>query len=365
MTCARSLRWLFWRRCCRLGSSCPARPKQAVIDWVKPVITGIGIAGVPVGSTRTIGSAGTAIVGTIDISSSPAALRPTGRRVDKRASSVPLLDNRDCTAFLQWALAQRDFRWLGFRKVRRQVCKRLNRRIRELGLEDFVAYRRRLEADPAEWRAFDECCPITISRFYRDRSVFEALRRLALPDIAARAACERRATRIWSVGCASGEEPYTLKIIWDSDIAPSFPDTPVAILATDIDETALARAHRGCFEPTSLRELPSHLVALAFDRVGALYCIKPKHREGIEFLKQDLRRETPGVRFDLILCRYVAFTYFADALQRQVLMSLTHRLAAHGYLVIGTHERLPSVEPALEPLPGTPQIFKLVMPAEH
>jgi chemotaxis protein methyltransferase CheR len=95
------------------------------------------------------------------------------------------VDDRDCTAFLQWALPQRDLRWPGFRKVRRQVCKRLKRRIRELGLGDLAAYRSRLEADPAEWRAFDECCHITISRFFRDRGVFEVLRTYVLPDIAA------------------------------------------------------------------------------------------------------------------------------------------------------------------------------------
>lgn len=267
------------------------------------------------------------------------------------------MDDRDCTAFLQWALAQRDFRWQGFRKVRRQVCKRLKARIRELGLDDFAAYRRHLEANPAEWAVFDACCPITISRFFRDRSVFETLVSSVLPEIAARAARERRAARIWSAGCASGEEPYTLKIIWDCEIAPTFPDLRVSIVATDVDEAVLARARRGCFEPASLRELPPRLVARAFDRVGALHCVRPKHREGIDFLRQDLRREMPALRFDLVLCRYVAFTYFAEPLQRQVLAGILDRLVPHGYLVLGTHERLPSVEPALMPLSGAPQIF--------
>ncbi len=230
--------------------------------------------------------------------------------------------------------------------------------MRELGLDDFAAYRRRLEADHAEWAAFDECCPITISRFFRDRSVFEVLRERLLPEIAARAVREGRAAQIWSAGCASGEEPYTLKIIWDCDVARSFPDATVSITATDVDESVLARARRGCFEPSSLRELSSHFVEEAFDRVGPLYCIKPRHREGIVFLHQDLRTETPASPFDLILCRYVAFTYFAERLQRQVLMRMPDRLAPHGYLVIGTHERLPSDGPPLKPLPGMPQIFK-------
>lgn len=267
------------------------------------------------------------------------------------------MDDRDCSAFLQWALPQHNLRWPGFRKVRRQVCKRLKLRIGELGLDGFAAYRRRLELDPAEWRAFDECCHITISRFLRDKGVFEVLRKRVLPDIAARLAGERRAAYIWSAGCASGEEPYTLKIIWDEEVVRSFPGAHLSIVATDIDRAMLDRACRGCFAPTSLRELPQHFVHQAFDRKGALYCIRSRYREGVEFLHQDLRWEAPDRLFDLILCRYVAFTYFAEALQRQVLMRLIDRLAPHGYLAIGTHEQLPIGAVTLQPLSGASQIF--------
>ncbi len=82
----------------------------------------------------------------------------------------------DCTAFLQWALPQAGLHWPGFRKVRRQVCKRLTRRLRELGLDNFAAYRARLQGDPTEWRVLDECCHITISRFCREAAVFQVLR---------------------------------------------------------------------------------------------------------------------------------------------------------------------------------------------
>ena len=268
------------------------------------------------------------------------------------------MDDRDCTAFLQWALPQRDLRWRGFRKVRRQVCKRLKRRIRELGLGDLAAYRSRLEADLAEWRAFDEYCHITISRFFRDRGVFEVLRTHVLPDIAARIARERRVAHIWSAGCASGEEPYTLKIIWDCEVTLSFADARASIVATDVDEAVLARARQGCFEPTSLRELPPNFVEQAFDRVGPLHCIKTQYREGVEFLHQDLRKESPGLLFDLILCRNVAFTYFAAPLQRQALARIIGRLAPHGYLAIGAHERLPNVQPSLTQLSGAPGILQ-------
>jgi chemotaxis protein methyltransferase CheR len=279
-------------------------------------------------------------------------------------SREPGADDTDCTAFLQWALPQLDLRWRGFRKVRRQVCKRLKRRMRELGMDNFAAYRTRLEADPTEWRAFDECCHITISRFFRDRGVFEALRQHVLPGIAARAKREGRVARIWSAGCASGEEPYTVKILWDLEIANMHPGVALSIIATDVDETMLARAQKGCFEATSLHELPRHLIEQAFDHVGPLFCVRPRHREAIDFLYQDLRTQAPTHLFDLILCRYVAFTYFALPLQRQVLARFADRLLPNGYLVIGTHEQLPGDGPALAPLVGAPQIFEKGMARE-
>jgi chemotaxis protein methyltransferase CheR len=273
------------------------------------------------------------------------------------------MNDADCTAFLQWALPQLELRWPGYRKVRRQVCKRLRKRMGELGLANFAAYRARLEADPAEWQVLDECCHITISRFFRDRGVFEALRRRVLPDIAARAKREQRAARIWSAGCASGEEAYTLKILWDLEAAKSCPDVALSIFATDIDETMLARAREGCFKPTSLHELPPHLIEQAFERAGALFCVKAAHRDGIEFSYQDLRTDTPATLFDLILCRYVAFTYFAPALQQEVLDRLIDRLLPNGYLAIGTHERLPE-NAALTPQAGAPLIFQKTAPAD-
>ena len=268
------------------------------------------------------------------------------------------MNDTDCTAFLQWALPQLELRWPGFRKVRRQVCKRLKQRMRDLGLDNYSAYRVRLEADPSEWQIFDECCHITISRFFRDRGIFEVVRRQVLPDIAARAKREGRDAQVWSAGCASGEEPYTLKILWDVEVASAYPGVSLSIIASDVDKAMLTRAREGCFERTSLHELPPPLIEQAFDRLGPQYCVKPKHREGIEFLDQDLRTEMPPRIFDLILCRFVAFTYFAVPLQRKVLASMLERLRPQGYLVIGSHEQLPSDATELAALDSTPQIFQ-------
>ena len=268
------------------------------------------------------------------------------------------MSDRECTAFLQWALPQIELRWPGFRKVRNQVCKRLRARMRDLGLDDYSAYRARLEADASEWQIFDECCHITISRFFRDRGIFEVVRSVVLPDVAARAKREARTAEVWSAGCASGEEPYTIKMLWDVEIARGDPGVALSIVATDVDDAMLARAREGCFEATSLHELQQALIEQAFDRIGTRYCVKPEHRTGIEFLHQDLRTEMPSHHFDLILCRYVAFTYFAEPLQRKVLAGMVERLRPQGYLVIGTHEQLPDDFPELRRLRGASQIFQ-------
>jgi chemotaxis protein methyltransferase CheR len=265
----------------------------------------------------------------------------------------------DCVAFLRWSLSRLDLRWQGFRKVHGQVCKRLKRRMKELGLSGFAAYRERLEADPDEWVVLDGLCHITISRFFRDSRVFEALGQRVLPEIAARAAQERREAHFWSAGCASGEEPYTLKIIWDLAVASLFPGIGCSIVATDVDDVMLGRARKGCYPKGSLRELPEAFVTEGFDRVGSQFCVRPRHREGVSFLLQDLRSEAPNGPFDLILCRNVAFTYFEAPLQRETLSRLVERLTMPGYLVIGAQERLPQELDSLAPFPGVPQILML------
>jgi chemotaxis protein methyltransferase CheR len=227
-----------------------------------------------------------------------------------------------------------------------------------LGIEGFAPYRQRLETDPQEWTVLDGLTHITISRFFRDKSIFEALERRVLPDVAARAQRDKRPTRFWSAGCASGEEPYTLKILWDIAVASAFPSVGCSVVATDADETVLKRARNGCYSGGSLRELPEALVRQGFERADRLFCVRPQHRQDVSFLSQDLRSEAPEGLFDLILCRNVAFTYFEVPLQVEALHRLVERLAQPGYLVIGAREKLPHEMSCLIPLPGVPEIFR-------
>ncbi len=270
------------------------------------------------------------------------------------------MTDQDCVQFLKWSLPQLRMRWNGFRKVRGRVCKRIDRRLRELGLTDAEAYRSFLERNGAEWEALDSLCRVTISRFYRDREVFRSLEREVLVRLC-EAAQARGDTelRCWSVGCASGEEPYTIALLWDLGVGGLFPAVKISILGTDADRSVIERAKEGCYAASSLRELPSGWKP-AFVREGAGFCVRTVEREKVIFLEQDIRKAEPDGLFHLILCRNLAFTYFDEELQKSIVIRLREKLHDHGALVLGIHEKLPSGAGGFAPWPGCPGVYRKI-----
>ncbi len=251
--------------------------------------------------------------------------------------------NEDCVCFLQWCLPRLGLRWPGYRKVRRTLCKRLGRRLRELGLGDLAAYRAFLLERPEEWARLDAFCRIPISRFYRDRGVFDHIGQNVLPELAAAATARGdREVRCWSAGCASGEEVYTLRILWDLSVRPIHPEVRLRLLGTDVDAAVLRRAEAARYRGGSLKELPAAWLDAAFTRDGELFALRPAFRRDVAFREQDVRREQPDGPFGLVLCRNLGFTYFAAAAQEALRRTIETRLEAGGYLVIGAHEQLPA-----------------------
>jgi chemotaxis protein methyltransferase CheR len=251
----------------------------------------------------------------------------------------------EIAAFLQWALPRLGLRWRGFRNVQSTVEKRLVRRMAELGLGSLGEYRARLESHEPEWELLDAMCRIPISRLYRDRAVFERLTAEVLPSRSDAAMREGRpSVDVWSAGCASGEEPYTVAILWHLEIAPRHPGLELDLLATDVNATMIARGEHGCYGEGSLRELPSGLRETAFDHGDGDSCVKRELRRGVRFRQEDMRKAMPDGPFDLILCRNSAFTYFDEATQRAVAERFAERLRMGGALVVGTHEEVGVLE---------------------
>jgi chemotaxis protein methyltransferase CheR len=253
------------------------------------------------------------------------------------------MKNTECTEFLQRFLPRLRLRWPGYRKVHSQVCKHLNNRINELGLSDLNAYEHYLDGHVEEWSILDSLCWITISHFYRDRSAFDTLRSKILPILAEQVLKQGvRELRCWCAGCCSGEEAYTLQILWNISVIPALgQDLPLYIIATDVDKSLLERAQRGSYRHSSIQALPKEFIDRAFDLAGDVYTIRKLFTENIEFVHQDIREQMPGGPFDLILCRNLVFTYFEEALQQEILKKIVKELVPGGILVIGIHESIP------------------------
>jgi len=279
-------------------------------------------------------------------------------------SECAVVDDRAYVDLLQRALPRLGLRFRGFKNVRRQVCRRIAARIEALGLDSPRAYERVLESDPAELRVLDSLCFVTISRFYRDRRIWDALRGSLLPRVLDEAASRgERLVRAWSLGCASGEEPYTLAILWELELSSCWPEIDLEIVATERDEEVLARAAQAIYEPSSVREVPLEWRARAFEPIdGTTMRVRPALRRRVRFERGDARMADamPPAPLHLVMCRNMAFTYWAEAEQRALCSRVAARLVPGGLLVLGDHEELPADAESLGfvPVPEAPHVFR-------
>jgi chemotaxis protein methyltransferase CheR len=259
------------------------------------------------------------------------------------------MNNRDCINFLQWCLPKLHYQWKGFRKVRRQVCKRIKNRIKELNLSGIHEYKRLLEEHDEEWMILDSLCYISISRFYRDKKVFQVIESILLPYLARQALAENRSeVNCWCVGCCSGEEPFTLQLIWKLSVYPLLrQQISFNIIATERNQILLNRAQKGIYSFRSLKELPVKILRKGFIKVNDEYILKDEFKENVDLKYQDVRLKVPSGIFDLIMCRNIAFTYFDKELQQEILKKIIDKLRPNGFIVIGSHEMLPEKIEAL------------------
>lgn len=228
---------------------------------------------------------------------------------------------------------------------RRGVKRKVERRIAEIGLSNFEEYLSRIKEDLGEQKYLSLILTVTISRFFRDQEVFNTLRRSILPNLLKEK--NQGELKIWSIGCASGEEPYTLSLLWKENFEGIHPGVRLSILATDIDEKMLERAREGRYKKSSIREVPEEILRKCFNREGDEYVLDQSIRQTVEFERHDILQEEPFNEMDIIFCRNLAMTYFSKETQMAVLKKLATGLKEKGYLVIGKDESLPLIYPTL------------------
>ena len=243
---------------------------------------------------------------------------------------------------------------------RKGVKRKVERRIIEVGLSHFDEYLLKVQKDPEERSYFSKILTVTISRFFRDNTVFHLLETSIIPEIIKKQSDE---LKIWSIGCANGEEPYSFSLLWKEKFEKVYPSLPLSILATDIDAKMIERAKEGRYRKSTLKEVPEEIIQKYFRIENGFFVLDGAIREGVAFKKHDIIHEAPFSGMDIIFCRNLAFTYFSKECQIDVLKKIYPSLNGKGYLIIGKDESLPLTYPALfVPIFPTERIYQKFNP---
>ena len=261
------------------------------------------------------------------------------------------------------SLLERVYRDTGydFREYKRgTVTRRLERRLHATGAKTYLDYMEFLDAHPEEYQRLADDLIIKVSGFFRSPYSFHQVTRLVLPELVAykRKQGERR-LRLWSAGCARGEEPYSIAILLAEFLGDRRQDFNISIYATDISRQALQEAQAGVYSLKDIESLPSNILENYFRR-GEDYEVRADIRQMVSFSYFDLTStiRQPFVNLDCIFCCNVLI-YLQSQLQERVLSMLYGSLAAPGYLILGEVETpTSSLNGRLECLDNRAKIYK-------
>jgi chemotaxis methyl-accepting protein methylase len=233
-----------------------------------------------------------------------------------------------------------DFKWSGYRKVRKGVKKRISRHMQETNCPSMHGYLALIAQNETVRRECELRLTVSISRFFRDRQLWVGLEQDILPGIIK---TQREKLRVWSAGCARGEEVYSLKIIWDC-LKPTYAQLPVLeITASDKHPDYIEKARAGVYAKSSLKEVPTEMRERYFDirKSGNRFDIKAFIKADIDWKVQDIFAEPPGAGFNIIFLRNNLLTYYKEPIIEEGLSRVSKALIPQGWLIVGSHEKLP------------------------
>jgi chemotaxis methyl-accepting protein methylase len=248
--------------------------------------------------------------------------------------------------------------WAGYRRVRKGVKKRIRRHMQELNITDMQDYIHELDRNTGEKNRCNLLMTVSISRFFRDIKLWELLNAEILPGLIKK---YRKKISVWCAGCSSGEEVYSLKILWNEMISTSKDSPELAITATDINPIHLERALAGIYTASSLKDLPENFRLIYFKSQAKgrnSYLIKDSLKKGISWREHNLLFDPPISRFQVIFLRNSILTYHMDDTKKSVLKNIFQSLCPEGFLIIGAHEKLPHIMPELKLFSTLPYVFK-------
>lgn len=200
------------------------------------------------------------------------------------------------------------------------------------GYQSFASFYEAISKDKTLFYEFLDRMTINVSEFWRNPNRWEVLRDIILPELTAGG---NRRLKVWSAACSTGEEPYTLAMILDGKglLADS------SLVATDIDEGALAKAKQGLYMERSLKDVPQDVASRYFAQEGLMYKFSEQLKKSVQFRKQNLLMDRFEEKHDLIVCRNVMI-YFTEEAKNKLYHKFAEALRPGGYLFVGSTEQI-------------------------
>jgi two-component system, chemotaxis family, CheB/CheR fusion protein len=244
--------------------------------------------------------------------------------------------DRDLEVLLDYLRRSRGFDFTGYKRT--SLSRRIDKRMEEVGADGYLGYLDHLEVDPEEFTQLFNTILLNVTGFFRDPPAWDFLVAEILPRILAEKG-EDEQVRMWSAGCASGEEAYTLAMVAAETLGPDAVRERVKIYATDLDEEALTQARQARYAAKQVEGVPPELLERYFEHNGDNYTFSKELRRSVIFGPHNLIRDAPIPRIDLLVCRNTLM-YLNSETQAQVLARFSFALREGGYLMLGKAEML-------------------------
>jgi two-component system, chemotaxis family, CheB/CheR fusion protein len=247
----------------------------------------------------------------------------------------------------------RSFDFSGYKPA--TVKRRVTKRMHEVGVEGFTEYVDYLEVHPDEFEALFNTILINVTAFFRDREAWDHLEAEALPRILA-ARGEGEPIRVWSAGCAAGQEAYSVAMVFAEALGPEEFSSRVKIYATDVDEEALTQARHGSYDANEVADVPEALRDRYFSTEDDRCVFRKDLRGSVIFGRNDLVQDAPISRIDLLLCRNTLMYFHAET-QERIVGRFHFAMKSSGLLFLGKSEMLIRHPDLFDPLDRERRLF--------
>ena len=238
------------------------------------------------------------------------------------------------------------------------LLRRIERRMALAGADDSGGYLDRLRQDPGELELLAKDLLINVTSFFRDSSAFEFLVNEVIPDLVHRHSLDRP-LRVWVAGCSTGEETYSLAMLFLEEIAAAKRNIKLQVFASDVDEEAVALAREGRYSESIAADVSPARLARFFTQEDHSYRVVPELRGTVVFTTQDVLADPPFSRLDLISCRNLLI-YLRPEAQEKVLLLFHFALREGGVLMLGGSETVGRLDDRFEPISKAQRIYRQI-----